>query len=118
VAGIVEQAVQSAQSSALPGTLCSDVDKAARTVIEDAGFGPEFLHRTGHGLGVDVHEPPYIATNYPEPLRAGNVFSIEPGIYLREEFGIRLEDVAFLHPDGVEFLSELPRTVRLLPVKN
>ena len=118
VAGIVEQAVQSAQSAALPSTPCSDVDKAARRVIEGAGYGPEFLHRTGHGLGVDVHEPPYIAANYHEPLRAGNVFSIEPGIYLNEEFGIRLEDVAFLHPDGVEILSELPRTVRMLPVKN
>lgn len=118
VAGIVEKAVQSAQSAALPGALCSDVDRAARAVIEDAGYGPEFLHRTGHGLGVDVHEPPYIAANYPEPLRTGNVFSIEPGIYLNAEFGVRLEDVAFLHPDGVEFLSELPRTVRLLPVKD
>ncbi|WP_299350786.1 M24 family metallopeptidase [uncultured Shimia sp.] len=118
IAGIVEQAVQSAQSAARPGTLCSDVDKAARTVIEDAGYGPEFLHRTGHGLGVDVHEPPYIAANYPEPLRAGNVFSIEPGIYLKEEFGIRLEDVGFLHQDKLEFLSEMPRTVRQLLVKD
>lgn len=118
IANIVEQAVQSAQSAALPGALCSDVDKAARSVIEKAGFGPEFLHRTGHGLGVDVHEPPYIAANYPEPLAVGNVFSIEPGIYLNEEFGIRLEDVAFLHPEGVEILSELPRTVRLLPTRD
>lgn len=118
VTGIVEQAVQSAESAALPGALCSEVDKAARTVIEDAGYGPEFLHRTGHGLGVDVHEPPYIAANYPEPLRVGNVFSIEPGVYLNEEFGIRLEDVAFLHPNGVEFLSEMPRSVRRLPVKD
>ncbi|MGX9353101.1 M24 family metallopeptidase [Shimia sp. W99] len=118
IASIVEQAVQAAQSEALPGTLCSDVDKAARAVVADGGYGPEFLHRTGHGLGVDVHEPPYIAANYPEPLRVGNVFSIEPGIYLNEEFGIRLEDVAFLHPNGVEFLSELPRTVRRLPVRD
>ena len=118
VAGIVEQAVQSAQAAALPGVLCSDVDKAAREVIKDAGYGPEFLHRTGHGLGVDVHEPPYIAANYPEPLRPGNVFSVEPGIYLKDAFGIRLEDVAFLHSEGVEFLSELPRTVRLLPEKD
>ena len=117
IAGIVENAVQSAQSAALPGVLCSDVDRAARSVIEDAGYGPEFLHRTGHGLGVDVHEPPYIAANYPEPLVAGNVFSIEPGVYLTEEFGVRLEDVAFLQADGVEILSELPRTVRMLPVK-
>ncbi|MBE1282130.1 MAG: M24 family metallopeptidase [Rhodobacteraceae bacterium] len=117
IADIVEKAVQFAESAALPGTLCSDVDKAARTVIEDAGYGKEFLHRTGHGLGVDVHEPPYIAANYPEPLRVGNVFSIEPGIYLNEEFGIRLEDVAYLQPDGVEILSEMPRTVRQLSVK-
>ena len=118
VADIVERAVQSAKSAAVPGTLCSDLDKVARTVIEDAGYGPEFLHRTGHGLGVDVHEPPYIAANYPVPLRAGNVFSIEPGIYLKEEFGIRLEDIAFLHSEGVEILSELPRTVRLLQARD
>ncbi|WP_127112623.1 M24 family metallopeptidase [Shimia sediminis] len=118
VAGIVEEAVQSAKSVALPGTLCSDVDKAARTVIEEAGYGPEFLHRTGHGLGVDVHEAPYIAANYRKPLRVGNVFSIEPGVYLKGEFGIRLEDVAFLHADGVEILSEMHRTVRLLPLKD
>lgn len=117
IAGIVEQAAKSAETAATPGTLCSDVDKAARKVIKDAGYGPEYLHRTGHGLGVDVHEPPYIASNYPEPLRVGNVFSIEPGIYLNDEFGIRLEDVAFLHQDGVEILSEMPRTVRLLPVR-
>jgi Xaa-Pro aminopeptidase len=118
VADIVEKAVQSAKSAALPGTLCSDVDKAARTVIEDAGYGPEFLHRTGHGLGVDVHEPPYIAANYAEPLRTGNVFSIEPGIYLQNEFGIRLEDVAFLHDNGVELLSDMPRTVKQLKVRD
>ncbi|MDP2520772.1 M24 family metallopeptidase [Shimia thalassica] len=118
IAAIVEQAVQSAEIAAVPGALCSDVDRAARSVIEEAGYGPEFLHRTGHGLGVDVHEPPYIAANYPEPLRAGNVFSIEPGIYLNEEFGIRLEDVAFLDADGVEILSEMPRTLRMLPVKS
>ncbi|PHO02116.1 peptidase M24 [Rhodobacteraceae bacterium 4F10] len=118
IGAIVERAVQSAEAAAKPGTLCSDVDRAARSVIEDAGYGPEFLHRTGHGLGVDVHEPPYIAANYPEPLRAGNVFSIEPGIYLNEEFGIRLEDVAFLDADGVAILSDMPRTLRMLPVKN
>ena len=75
-------------------------------------------YRTGHGLGIDVHELPYIAANNSVPLRAGNVFSIEPGIYLNEEFGIRLEDIVFQHSDGVETLSELPRSVRLLPVKD
>lgn len=118
VAGVVEQAIQSAQATALPDTPCSDVDAAARKVITEAGYGPQFLHRTGHGLGIDVHELPYIAANNPVPLRAGNVFSIEPGIYLNEEFGIRLEDIVFQHSDGVETLSELPRSVRLLPVKD
>ena len=118
VAGIVEQAVQAAQAAALPGVLCSDIDHAARKVITDAGFGPEFLHRTGHGLGIDVHEPPYIAANFKQPLVAGNVFSIEPGIYLKNAFGIRLEDIVYQHADGAEVLSGMARTIPQLRVKD
>lgn len=111
IAGIVETAVQAAYASARPHAKCQDVDRAARQVISDAGFGPEFTHRTGHGLGIDVHEPPYITATNSEPLKAGHVFTIEPGVYLKGEFGIRLEDTVYLHEDGAEVLSSLPRTV-------
>ncbi|MCH2096308.1 MAG: M24 family metallopeptidase, partial [Rhodobacteraceae bacterium] len=115
---IVEQAVQAAQAAARPGTLCSKVDAAARQVITDAGFGPAFTHRTGHGLGIDVHEPPYIAANINAPLKQGNVFSIEPGIYIKNTFGIRLEEIGFRPSQTMEIRSDLPRTVRHLGVRN
>ncbi|MEP5758183.1 MAG: M24 family metallopeptidase [Litoreibacter sp.] len=118
VANIVEQAVQSALSIAKPGVLCSNVDQAARKVITKAGYGEAFSHRTGHGLGVDGHEPPYIAANYHEPLVASTVFTIEPGIYLEDQFGIRLEDTVYLHEDHVEILSALPRTVPCIPIED
>lgn len=118
LAEIVEQAVQAAEAAARPGTLCSDVDKAARAVIENAGYGANFLHRTGHGLGVDVHEPPYVAANCNVPLSCRNVFSIEPGIYLKDMFGIRLEDVVSQWDDRAEVLSGMPRSVRSLPVRS
>ncbi|QUJ76805.1 M24 family metallopeptidase [Sulfitobacter albidus] len=117
VAEVVERAVQAAQAAARPDTLCSAVDHAARQVITDAGYGAAFSHRTGHGLGVDVHEPPYIAANSTTPLAQGNVFSIEPGIYLKDAFGIRLEDVVYLHADRAEPLSGMARTVPQLPVR-
>lgn len=116
LSGIVEKAAQAAEAAARPGSLCSDVDRAARQIIEAAGYGAMFLHRTGHGLGVDVHEPPYIAANFDVPLDRSNVFSIEPGIYLKDVFGIRLEDVVYLQEDGVEVLSGMSRIVRTLPV--
>jgi Xaa-Pro aminopeptidase len=111
ITAIVERAVQAALDAARPGALARDVDRAAREVIAVEGYGDRFLHRTGHGLGVDIHEPPYITATSDTVLQAGNVFSIEPGIYLEGRFGVRLEDVVVLRDDGPEILSALPRLV-------
>lgn len=112
VHAVVEQAWQAAQAAARPGALAREVDAAARQVIGDAGYGEYFIHRTGHGLGLSIHEPPYITSTSNLVLAKGMVFSIEPGIYLPERFGVRLEDIVFLDEDGAHVLSGLPRTVR------
>ena len=109
VAAIVERAVQAALAAARPGARAKDVDAAARGAIADAGYGEYFVHRTGHGLGVEVHEPPYLTSVSETVLEPGMVFSIEPGIYLPGKFGVRLEDIVILREDGPEILSELPR---------
>jgi len=109
VHAIVEKAVQAAMAAAKPGVKAKEVDRAARDVIAAAGYGEYFVHRTGHGLGIDVHEPPYITATSETVLAEGMVFSIEPGIYLPGRFGIRLEDIVILRKDGPEILSGLPR---------
>lgn len=114
VHAVVEAAVQAALASARPGVKAHVVDDAARTVIREAGYGDYFVHRTGHGLGVDVHEPPYITAASQTELDEGMVFSIEPGIYLPGRFGIRLEEIVIQRADGPEILSDLPRDVRVV----
>jgi Xaa-Pro aminopeptidase len=109
----VERAVQAAMAAVRPGATCGDVDRAARSVIEEAGFGPHFVHRTGHGLGLSIHEPPWIMAGEAVPLRTGMVFSIEPGIYLQGEFGVRLEDIVHVTDTGCERFSSLPRDVHV-----
>jgi Xaa-Pro aminopeptidase len=108
---IVEKAVQAALKAARPGVKAKEVDAAARGVIADAGYGEYFVHRTGHGMGIDGHEPPYITATSETVLEEGMVFSIEPGIYIPGRFGIRLEDIVILREDGPEILSSLPRDV-------
>ncbi|MEQ8446018.1 MAG: Xaa-Pro peptidase family protein [Pelagibacterium sp.] len=107
---VVDQAVKAALAAARPGVRANEIDKAARNVIATAGYGKYFLHRTGHGLGLDIHEPPYITATSSTVLEEGMVFSIEPGIYLPGRFGIRLEEIVILRQDGPEVFSELPRT--------
>lgn len=111
VAAIVESAVQAALAAARPGALAREVDAAARGVIAAAGYGNCFLHRTGHGLGIDIHEAPYITATAETVLEEGMVFSIEPGIYLSGRFGVRLEEIVILRADGPEILSELSRSL-------
>ena len=112
----VESAFCAALEAARPGRRASEVDKAARGVIADAGFGEYFVHRTGHGLGIEVHEPPYIHDKSDTILEPGMVFSIEPGIYLQGQFGIRLEDIVILNDDGPEILSGLSRAARFINI--
>lgn len=109
VHAIVESALQAAMAAARPGAAAKSVDKAARDVIAQAGYGEYFVHRTGHGLGLEVHEPPYLTATSETILQEGMVFSIEPGIYIPGRFGIRLEEIVILRKDGPEILSALPR---------
>lgn len=109
IVAIVERAVTAAVAAARPGVRASEVDRAAREAIAAEGYGANFLHRTGHGLGIDVHERPYITAEADVILQAGNVFSIEPGIYLPGRFGVRLEEIVILRDGGAEVLSGLSR---------
>ncbi|MGH2950153.1 MAG: M24 family metallopeptidase, partial [Solirubrobacteraceae bacterium] len=87
-------------AAARAGTPAADVDRAARAVIVEAGYGELFVHRTGHGIGLDGHEHPYLVEGNSEPLEPGMAFSIEPGIYVPGRFGVRLEDIVVLGADG------------------
>lgn len=111
---IVWEAQQAALEAIRPGVTGEEVDRAARSVIEAAGYGEYFIHRTGHGLGIQIHEPPYMVAGNQERLEEGNVFSIEPGIYLPGRFGVRLEVIASVAADGVSLINA-PR-VSQLPV--
>jgi Xaa-Pro dipeptidase len=101
----VWRAQQAAIEAVRPGVMCESVDRAARSVIASAGYGPNFLHRTGHGLGLQVHEPPFLVGGNAEVLEEGMVFSIEPGIYLPGRFGVRLEVIASVTADGVSLIN-------------
>ncbi len=99
----VLQQAQAAQRAAVkPGVIAADLDAVGRKIIADAGFGANFFHRTGHGTGLDGHEEPYIVSSNEEPLVEGNVFSIEPGIYIEGKFGARIEDLVACGPAGVD----------------
>ena len=97
---VVYEAQQAAIAAVRPGSTCEQIDRGARSVIEAAGYGPNFLHRTGHGLGLHVHEPPYLKSGNSEALEEGMVFSIEPGIYLPGRFGVRLEVIVAVGHSG------------------
>ena len=112
VHAIVEAAVQAAMDVARPGVKAHVLDDAARKVIAEAGYGEYFVHRLGHGMGIEVHEPPYISASSQSVLDEDMVFSIEPGIYLPGRFGLRLEDIVIMRSDGPEVLSELPRDLQ------
>jgi Xaa-Pro aminopeptidase len=111
---VVENAVRAALETIKPGTRVRDVDLAARAVIDSAGYDQFFTHRTGHGIGLSVHEPPSITHTNETVLEAGMTFSVEPGIYLPGEFGVRLEEIIAVTPTGHEVLSRLSRDVRII----
>jgi Xaa-Pro aminopeptidase len=110
----VEAAVQAGLSAARPGATCHDVDAATRLVIEDAGYGEYFVHRTGHGLGISTHEPPWIMRGEEVELAVGMVHSVEPGIYFPGEVGVRLEEIVHVTDDGCERFSRLPRELHVV----
>ena len=92
-----------------PGVAAERVDLVARELISAAGHGPHFIHRTGHGIGLEGHEDPYIVAGNVEELRPGMAFSVEPGIYLEGRYGARIEDIVVCGDDGPIVLNEAPR---------
>ena len=111
---LVRAANEAGRKACAPGVPACDVDRAARRVIEDGGYGEYFIHRTGHGLGLEIHEEPYISASHTAPLEVGNVFTIEPGIYLPGVGGVRIEDNMLITDDGAESLTAYPRALRVV----
>ncbi len=107
--GVLHGAQAAATAAARPGVTAEAVDAAARRPIEAEGYGDAFFHRTGHGIGLEGHEEPYIIAGNHEPLRRGMAFSVEPGIYLVGAYGARIEDIVVCGPDGPIALNEAPR---------
>ncbi len=109
---IVLQANQAGRNAVQPGATAGAIDLAARRVIEVAGFGPAFSHRTGHGIGLEAHEPPYIRQDNSLALDPGMTFTIEPGIYLEDRGGVRIEDDVLVTQEGSASLSDALRDLR------
>lgn len=102
---VLRHAQSAACDAVRPGVPASEVDRVARDIITDAGYGDAFLHRTGHGIGMETHEEPYIVSSNADPLVAGNAFSVEPGIYIRDTWGARIEDIVVCTESGGERLN-------------
>jgi len=108
---LVLEANRRGRQAAVAGAYARDVDRAARKVIEEAGYGPQFIHRTGHGMGLEVHEPPWITSESNTVLEPGMVFSVEPGIYLPGRFGVRIEDIVVVTEGESRCLTGLDRAM-------
>lgn len=111
IASLVEKANAAARLGGRAGMPAGEVDRLARDVITEAGYGDYFTHRTGHGLGMEAHEPPYIYQGNPLILESGMVFTIEPGVYLPGKYGVRIEDDVVVEDEGLRSLTDLPRKV-------
>jgi Xaa-Pro aminopeptidase len=111
---VLVDAQEQAVRAATVGTACEEVDAVARRVIGEAGYGDRFIHRTGHGIGVEAHEDPYLVAGNRAALVPGNAFSIEPGIYVPGRFGLRLEDIVVATADGPERLNRAPRDLAVV----
>ena len=114
IARIVAEANIAARTAAGPEVTAAEVDASARRVIEQAGYGQFFIHRTGHGIGMEGHEAPYIRPGNESPLHPGMTFTIEPGIYLPNRNGVRIEDNVVITATGIECLTSLPRELHIL----
>ncbi|SHN59069.1 Xaa-Pro aminopeptidase [Geodermatophilus obscurus] len=112
---VLQEAQRASTAAVRPGVTAEQVDAAARDVITAAGWGEYFIHRTGHGIGLDTHEAPYIVAGNDLPLEPGMAFSVEPGIYLPGRCGARIEDIVVCTDDGVTALNEGPRELVVLP---
>jgi len=115
---IVQAANAAGRAAAGPGVPCQEVDRAARRVIEQAGYGAYFIHRTGHGLGLEGHEPPYIVEGNAQRLEVGMTFTIEPGIYLPGQGGVRVEDDVVITEGGCESLTTFERGLQVIQTKD
>jgi Xaa-Pro aminopeptidase len=111
---IVRRAQQAGFEAVRPGVACQEVDRAARQVISDAGYGEYFIHRVGHGIGLTAHEPPYMVEGETHTIEPGMCFSIEPGIYLPDRFGVRIEDIVTATRDGGRRLNNTGREMRIV----
>jgi Xaa-Pro aminopeptidase len=111
---IVRRAQQTAFEAVRPGVECQEIDRAARRVITDAGYGEYFIHRTGHGIGLTTHEPPYMVEGETNKLEPGMCFSIEPGVYLPERFGVRIEDIVTVTEEGGRRLNNTTHALQIV----
>ncbi len=111
---LVMAAQEATWQAARPGVPMGEVDRAARRVFEEAGYATYFVHRTGHGIGLDVHEPPYLYAENQEPLEPGMTFTVEPGLYFPGQGGLRIEDDVLLTEEGPRVLSTLPRHLQVV----
>ena len=103
--GVLQQAQAAGRAAVRPGIACEKIDAAARQAIDEGGFGEYFIHRTGHGIGLEVHEDPYLVAGNDAPMAVGNAFSVEPGIYLDGRYGARIEDIVVCAADGPDELN-------------
>jgi len=111
---IVQESNAAGRAAAKPGARCADVDIAARDVIEKSGYGEYFTHRTGHGIGMEGHEEPYMRGDNMQILEPGMAFTVEPGIYLPGRNGVRVEDNVVISETGADVLSDMPREIRVV----
>ena len=114
VFAVVRDAQSAAVEAVRPGVTTDSIDAVARGVIDAAGYGELFIHRTGHGIGLEVHEPPYVVAGDGTVLEPGVTFSVEPGIYMAGRFGVRIEDIVAVTDDGVERLNRSTRDLTIV----
>ncbi|MEU9358935.1 aminopeptidase P family protein [Streptomyces sp. NPDC051840] len=111
---VVREAQEAGCAAVRPGAACQDIDRAARAVITEFGYGERFIHRTGHGIGVTTHEPPYMIEGEEQPLVPGMCFSVEPGVYLPGRFGVRIEDIVTVTESGGRRLNNTARQLAVV----